>query len=876
MTPQTHSRLKKNASRDVIPSKARGLLCCVEQKKQIPRYALNDRCGGTLISVGVLLVAAALPAPVRSSQLTEPSAASQAGSKSCSQNIAKAGDALELSPHDGALELELARLLAACGEYTEAVTHYHRLLQDQPQNVSALTELGETLLRTGHPDEAIAVFRLALQFAPNGTVAALGLARALAANGNYKEALRQYGECLQSSPESYDALQGEAFVLYWTHRFAAAKAIFQDLQARQPADREITEALENIARAEEEVRWAALSPPAGSPPADFLRYYEERLQLEPRHHQARMGLAHAQVELGDYPAAILTYSQVVADYTDDRDAKLELARLLGWDRQYADAIKLYREVLTTAPQDIEAREGLGRVLTWSGQFQEAAETYEQLIALSPSNAGYVLELARLQSGLGELGAARQSFASLLAMDPGNREARLQLARLEIRQGDYAGALQHFQQLLKQNPRDFDARLGEAQVYYYRDQLGRALSLARVLHQEEPNNFDVVFLLAEIERARRNRRAEAALLDQCDRLSPNNPEVTALRDKLGDEPPIVLHTTAAFARELSQPSPAGSATPEDLRNFDFGTTLDFVLLPRTDSSLSFSYLPSSSPDGGIQGSVGPWQFMYRQTMRFSRVFTVRAGAGLARFGPGDPQALPGNPNPVHSATLQPIGFVGASLFARKELSFDLNFARSAITYTPLSVRLGVTAEIVEGRMNYFPTPRTELHLTYYQGFYFSQVYEHATSGIFRGEPVTLTTARADRERGRGGSIVFNRNLVRSRHLAWDLGYWGLAFGYSPSNVTLGFFTPSFYQRQLLTTRLQGKLWGPVGYDFSGGIGLQQIDQGQALTRASTLSPAFTLRVSPRLSLRLGYTHYDSAPALGKVSGNAVLLATDYKF
>jgi len=93
-----------------------------------------------------------------------------------------------------------------------------------------------------------------------------------------------------------------------------------------------------------------------------------------------------------------------------------------------------------------------------------------------------------------------------------------------------------------------------------------------------------------------------------------------------------------------------------------------------------------------------------------------------------------------------------------------------------------------------------------------VYEHATNGIFRGEPVTITVARADRARGRGGSIVFNQNLVRSPHLAWDLGYSGLVLRYSPSNVTLGFFTPSFYQRQLLTTRLEGKC-GPVGYDFS---------------------------------------------------------------
>ena len=66
---------------------------------------------------------------------------------------------------------------------------------------------------------------------------------------------------------------------------------------------------------------------------------------------------------------------------------------------------------------------------------------------------------------------------------------------------------------------------------------------------------------------------------------------------------------------------------------------------------------------------------------------------------------------------------------------------------------------------------------------------------------------------------------------------MAFGFNGLRndvYYMGFFTPSFYQRQLLTTRLQGKLWGPVGYDFSGGIGFQQIEQSQPLTRALNLN------------------------------------------
>ena len=189
--------------------------------------------GRSAFVVGVLLVGAVLPAPAQSNQVREPPLVSEAETKGCSEDIAAERNALELSPFDGATELGLARLLAACGQYADSVAHYQRILQDQPQSVSVLTELGETLLRAERSDEAIPVFRQALQFIPNGTVAALGLARALAATGNYEDALQQYGECLQSSPGDYDALQGEAFVLFWTNHFAEAKALFQELQARQ-------------------------------------------------------------------------------------------------------------------------------------------------------------------------------------------------------------------------------------------------------------------------------------------------------------------------------------------------------------------------------------------------------------------------------------------------------------------------------------------------------------------------------------------------------------------------------------------------------------------------------------------------------------------
>jgi hypothetical protein len=75
---------------------------------------------------------------------------------------------------------------------------------------------------------------------------------------------------------------------------------------------------------------------------------------------------------------------------------------------------------------------------------------------------------------------------------------------------------------------------------------------------------------------------------------------------------------------------------------------------------------------------------------------------------------------------------------------------------------------------------------------------------------------------------------------------------------------------------GKIRGPLGYDFSAGAGVQQVERGTTLTPAVLLSPAFTLKASRRLTLTVGYTHYDSAQTLGTLRGNAVQLSTDSRF
>ena len=207
--------------------------------------------------------------------------------------------------------------------------------------------------------------------------------------------------------------------------------------------------------------------------------------------------------------------------------------------------------------------------------------------------------------------------------------------------------------------------------------------------------------------------------------------------------------------------------------------------------------------------------------------------------------------------------------------DITAAQSAVTYTPTAVRLGVMEDRLAAGLNFLFTPRTELHLEYFYAHLSSVRYDHIS---IVNRTTTVIENKADHDQGHGGSVVFNRNVIRSKAFSFDLGYSGLAYGYAGERrkIFMGFFNPSLYQRHYLTARCNGNLRGPLGYDFSGGVGLQQVGQGNALTRALVLNPALTLKASSRLSLRLGYIHYNSAQSLGTLRGNAVQLSTDWKF
>ncbi|MHB8655691.1 MAG: tetratricopeptide repeat protein [Terriglobia bacterium] len=809
----------------------------------------------------------------------------------CSKSIDYGRRGFALSPDDLSLELGLANSLALCRQYSEAIQHYRSYLKAQPKAEGVYFLLAQALQRSRQTAESIEVLKSLLQLNPANADARVSLGQAQAALGHYPEASAQYDIVLAAMPGNYDALQGQAYILYWTGHYNQAREKFLGLAAREPDDMQNPEALKNIGRAEEEARWVGLRPPAGAPLADFARYYHTRLESYPDDVNALKGMANTQSLLKNLPAAIQGYQHLAEKYPKDEDVRMDLARLLSRDGQHAASIKLYLEIVKVDPANAEAFRNLASDYILSGSTAEAASIYHRLSAQDPSNLGYKMEVAHLELALKHYPAAREALASVLLTDPRNHEARIGLAQLELSEGEWDAALKHFGQLLNENSEDPDALMGKARISFYQGNLQQAQLSATTLVKVRPNNADALFLLANIERARGKHRAAMALLDQAVQLNPADPNVTEMKKRVGEESPVTITTSAVYAREIGPggpcPNPQGCGPldlHEDLRSSEYGSTIKMHLLPRTESYLSVTSLPSESPLGrdslgnpiptGISGTVAPEEFLYRQSTRFNSRLAVRAGAGLVRFGHGGPVNIPGQPGQITSADSSFLAQGGLSYSLSKKISFDLDVNRSAVNYTPTSVRMGVMENRAEGRVNFLVSSRTELHLDYFYATFSSEVFRHTTN--INGQSVIQN--KADHDQASGTSVIFNRKIMRSSRFSFDAGFNSRIYGFAgrAQKTFLGFFNPGFYQSHLLTTRIYGNLWGPFGYDFSGGVGIQQTEHSGALTRAMILSPAITIKMNRQLSLTLGYTHYNSGQSLGNLRGNAIRVSTTFAF
>ena len=194
---------------------------------------------------------------------------------------------------------------------------------------------------------------------------------------------------------------------------------------------------------------------------------------------------------GDTDTAVRLYERRLQDDSTDVVALHRLALARAWARDFDESLPLFDRLLELEPTNGQARVHRSNALAWAGRHDEAIDGYRAAMAVDPDDTDARLGLARVLAWSGRFGAAENAFREVLARDPSNLEARKGLARVAGWSGHLRQGERRWREVLTSRPEDVDALVGLAATLRWQGRTGAAIDVLEQAERLAPDNTDVV-------------------------------------------------------------------------------------------------------------------------------------------------------------------------------------------------------------------------------------------------------------------------------------------------------------------------------------------------------------------------------------------------
>ncbi|HEY1788717.1 MAG TPA: tetratricopeptide repeat protein [Verrucomicrobiae bacterium] len=277
--------------------------------------------------------------------------------------------------------------LAGQGDVADAVQHFNRALQINPDDAKSINNLGKVLTTQGKLDAAVQDYHQALHLEPDNVRILNNLSVALADRGQVNDAVQDLDRALQLKPEDADSY-------YNLGNIYAARADYDD------AGQNYEQALEiNPDFAEARCNLGLILARQGKLD-DAIEQYERAIQVKPHYLDALNDLGGALAAKGDINNAADFYQQALELKPDDPNTLNNLGVILARLGKLDDAVKSFNRAIQLNPNDASSYNNLGIALASQGKMAEAVEHLEQALVLARAQNNAALEesiRARLQS-----------------------------------------------------------------------------------------------------------------------------------------------------------------------------------------------------------------------------------------------------------------------------------------------------------------------------------------------------------------------------------------------------------------------------------------------------------------------------------------------
>ena len=313
---------------------------------------------------------------------------------------------LALNPTHRQLISYVIPTLKACSKFDEMRLQYEKILESEPDNVTALIGLGD-LIDDHFPDKETAksYYHRAIALEPENAKAYFYLGFLHKNLGEYDEARKNYEEAHKLDPEYENVISSLANLL-------------SDYYKDYPK---------------------------------AIEWFEKYLELVPHDTNARLDMGYALEKAGKKYDAKKQYEQIFAAEPDHYLTHIAIAALyIEGFKEYVKAKAHLLRAMEIEPENCLAYYDMGVVCADVNEYYQAKKHYELALKYDPEYINALKNLAHIQYSIfKKFDEAIPYFERVIALEPGNNDIRCYLGKAMYYCGRYREAEMQYE-ILKQN------------------------------------------------------------------------------------------------------------------------------------------------------------------------------------------------------------------------------------------------------------------------------------------------------------------------------------------------------------------------------------------------------------------------------------------
>jgi tetratricopeptide (TPR) repeat protein len=355
-----------------------------------------------------------------------------------------------------------------------------------PDSPAAYQALGQFYLLTGQADKAVAEFRAVSTAKPKDIKVRKTLIGILLDRGRVAEAATLNQALLKASPGDPDGLLSDSRILISQGKF-------------QQAQTEIEKVLKTDTQSASGYYFLGVAQNGLAFDKQAKASWARALELNPRMTIARIALADAAANHGDYDEALRQAGEILKTQPGLGGAHVIRARALVGKGNSKEAEAELQAVLDRDPTSLPALNILVNLRIKEGKPQTLVPIVSMLVEKNPKNAGLHFWQAVVYFRSNNLANAEASAKQAIALDPTGWEAYGLLAQIHTAQGSVEQARADLRSEIDRNPRGVKSYVDLERLYEKQGNWGEAKKLVERAHQIDPadplvaNNLAYLYL-----------------------------------------------------------------------------------------------------------------------------------------------------------------------------------------------------------------------------------------------------------------------------------------------------------------------------------------------------------------------------------------------